>query len=555
MRKGKRLSDFERVEIIKKARNNPSLSKRGIAREYGVDEKAVRKILQNEDDIMNRHSISAAETFRLRAAKYPDLEEKVMKWIEAARTLKIALPPSLIIKKALEIASEIGVSSDFKASWQWFSKFKARHGLNSILLHGEGGEVDRNDPKLLEALHRLESIISTFKPENIYNMDETGLFFCLLPRYSILLPSEDLTSVRGKKASKERVSLIVCANSTGSHKLPCTMIGKAKTPACIVGKKWPLPYFSQKNSWVDGETFNKWFNQVFVPAVRPQTSDPILLLLDNAPGHQTSFERNGISVRFFPPNCTSWKQPCDMGIIAALKKYYKYLILKEILDFHDLSIETKEKLSSLAKKERRGAAGVQFGKPPHLLDAANLIVEAWKSVTSTTIRNCFGKADIIPKFREDETCITSEHSEEDIAGLLRKIDNSSNNAEYYADQAKTFIIQDNDEELGYVECLIEEAENLQKSPEEKPDSETDAESEIEEFKKFEGFELLLENIFSLEKKCNEEFTKIVGVECSNQAKTCMNTLKKIFIHGHSEEKKQKIRKLKQPTLIDMWKKK
>ena len=42
--------------------------------------------------------------------------------------------------------------------------------------------------------------------------------------------------------------------------------------------------------------------------------------MDNAPGHFPAFARNNIKVVFFPPNCTSWKQPCDMVIIAALKK-------------------------------------------------------------------------------------------------------------------------------------------------------------------------------------------------------------------------------------------
>ena len=50
--------------------------------------------------------------------------------------------------------------------------------------------------------------------------------------------------------------------------------------------------------------------------------------MDNAPGHFSAFERNNIKVVFFPPNCTSWKQPCDVGIIAALKKNINIYISK-----------------------------------------------------------------------------------------------------------------------------------------------------------------------------------------------------------------------------------
>jgi hypothetical protein len=49
-------------------------------------------------------------------------------------------------------------------------------------------------------------------------MDESGLFFRLLPRYSLLMLDEDISTIRRKKKSKDRVSLIVCANAVGTHK-------------------------------------------------------------------------------------------------------------------------------------------------------------------------------------------------------------------------------------------------------------------------------------------------------------------------------------------------
>jgi hypothetical protein len=71
---------------------------------------------------------------------------------------------------------------------------------------------------------------------------------------------------------------------------------------------------------MDVETCWKWFNKVFVPEVKRRTGRLVLLLMDNAPRHFDAFECDNIRVVFFSPNCTSWKQPCDMGIIAALKK-------------------------------------------------------------------------------------------------------------------------------------------------------------------------------------------------------------------------------------------
>jgi len=48
-----------------------------------------------------------------------------------------------------------------------------------MLLHGEGVEVNKSDPGLLVALDDLYAIIAQYDPENVYNMDETDLFFRL----------------------------------------------------------------------------------------------------------------------------------------------------------------------------------------------------------------------------------------------------------------------------------------------------------------------------------------------------------------------------------------
>ncbi|XP_065667589.1 jerky protein homolog-like [Hydra vulgaris] len=142
-------------------------------------------------------------------------------------------------------------------------------------LFGEGVEVDKNDPVLLQQLDNLYSVIKMCRPENVYNMDETGLFFRLLPRCSLLMPTESLVTTRGKKKSKERVTLVVCSNATESHKILCSMIGKAARPACIVGRTWPIPYFCQKNAWMDVSICWKWFIEVFYHEVKRKTGFPV----------------------------------------------------------------------------------------------------------------------------------------------------------------------------------------------------------------------------------------------------------------------------------------
>jgi hypothetical protein len=72
-----------------------------------------------------------------------------------------------------------------------------------MFLHGERAKVNKNDPELLAALEEFHGIIAQYDLENVYNMDETGLFFWLLPRYSLLMPNEDISTTRGKKKAKD----------------------------------------------------------------------------------------------------------------------------------------------------------------------------------------------------------------------------------------------------------------------------------------------------------------------------------------------------------------
>ena len=368
----KQLSIKEKLDIIGELDKPNPPSKRQLGRVYKVDESSIRYIWKTRETIKGKaEGVSEdykSKKSRFTSPKFSLLEDTLYEWINQIRNAKIPVPPSLTLVKARQIADSMNIpEEDFKASWGWFQRFKKRKCLKGLALFGEAAEVNRNDPTLLAQLQELYDTIGEYEYDNVYNMDETGLFFRMLPKYTLLMPNEDLTSVRGRKKSKDRVTIVVCSNASGSHKLPCAMIGKSKTPACINKKEWPLVYFNQARAWMDQGTYKRWFDEVFYPEVQRKTSHPVLLLLDNAPGHLKEFQKNNVRVKFFPPNCTSWKQPCDLGIIAALKKRYKFLYLKEVLNFYQLSELGQAELKVQARSNRRGSSGVSLGQPAHLL--------------------------------------------------------------------------------------------------------------------------------------------------------------------------------------------
>jgi hypothetical protein len=48
-------------------------------------------------------------------------------WIDSMHRANLPVPPSLAITKAKSIALSLSISEmDFKASWQWLSRFRVR---------------------------------------------------------------------------------------------------------------------------------------------------------------------------------------------------------------------------------------------------------------------------------------------------------------------------------------------------------------------------------------------------------------------------------------------
>ena len=162
--RSKRLNESQRLDIIAKLSKPNPPSKRSVARVYEVSEGAIRKIWENREAIQQRCALmsqeSKTQTFRASVPRFSEIEDKLYVWIDSMRRANMPVPPSLAIVKAKQIAAELSISQDdFKASWQWFNRFRARHGLQKVLLHGEGAEVQKDDPELLAALSDLSAII------------------------------------------------------------------------------------------------------------------------------------------------------------------------------------------------------------------------------------------------------------------------------------------------------------------------------------------------------------------------------------------------------------
>jgi hypothetical protein len=70
---------------------------------------------------------------------------------------------------------------------------------------------------------RLPELLEGYEAQDIYNADETGLFFNFLPDQTLALKGE--TCHRGKSAN-EQLTVLLCTNRDGSDKRVPIVIGK-----------------------------------------------------------------------------------------------------------------------------------------------------------------------------------------------------------------------------------------------------------------------------------------------------------------------------------------
>lgn len=90
-RKGhdQRLNNRQRMEIITVLEQSKPSTNQSIARQYGVDEKIIRKLKASKDEICERiqriDHATQEYTFRVSYSSFPELEKPLYKWIDVGR--------------------------------------------------------------------------------------------------------------------------------------------------------------------------------------------------------------------------------------------------------------------------------------------------------------------------------------------------------------------------------------------------------------------------------------------------------------------------------------
>lgn len=309
---------------------------------------------------------------RARSVKHPEVERALVDWILQCQHNGARVNGDLICEKAKRLAELCGIPEEDRLNFSsgWLSAFLARNQFKGFKSHGESGSA--NNEAIVEALPQLIAATDRYALGDIYNMDETGLFYKMAPTSTIARDE-----VEGLKKDKTRLTVALTANADGTDKRELFIIGKSERPRCFnrrFASDYGFYYRNNLKAWMNGEFFREWLRK-FDASMREENRH-ILLILDNAPSHvANAVELTNIEIIMLPPNATSKIQPMDAGIIMSFKRRYRRYQLRRAVDSDEAG--------------RRDLYNVDQ------LQAMRWMRLAWNEVTPQVIQNCWKHTNII----------------------------------------------------------------------------------------------------------------------------------------------------------------
>lgn len=217
---------------------------------------------------------------------------------------------------------------------QWVQRFLRRHPeLASVRPRSiDAVRVQDTSPERLQRwFDDLEKVMTEYniKPENIYNMDESGFAIGEKEPGRCIINARIRQQLQAKPGRQEWVTVVECVCADGTV-VPPLVIFKAENlsrqwiPANIHGS-WRFSCNSK--GWTSNEHGLQWLTRCFEPETRDKAAGEYrLLICDGHDSHITGewirhCIENKIILAILPPHSSHLTQPLDVGAFGPLKKH------------------------------------------------------------------------------------------------------------------------------------------------------------------------------------------------------------------------------------------
>jgi len=195
-----------KLDLITDSEKIPKISQKDLSLKYGIGKATVCDILKRKDEYrrQSEENIGSKRIWHVSTGKFSDLNELLFRWFKGAREKNIPLSGPVLQEKALDFAKDLNLD-EFKASNGWLESWRFRYGIGFFKVCGESANVNLNI--VSEFKSKLPEIVKDFDLKDIFNADETGLFYRTLQDKTLAKRGEEC---KGGKMSKNRITVMLC---------------------------------------------------------------------------------------------------------------------------------------------------------------------------------------------------------------------------------------------------------------------------------------------------------------------------------------------------------
>ena len=301
-------------------------------------------------------------------------EKRLVAHIQRLASSGFAPDRPTVRRLAYQFAEKLGIKHSFShvkqmAGYDWLASFLERNpelsvrqaeGLSLARAQGMNRTETGNFFKLLEEVLTKENLMN--KPQNIFNMDESGIQLINKPGKVVTMKGAKDIHVLTPRERGENITVIACNSAEGVF-LPLVLIMKGVNRKKEFSDGLPHGsdvYMNDKSSYINTELFLRWFKEHFLPRKPP---GKVLLIMDGHTSHYNALEMlnladdNGVTILCLPSHTTQALQPLDRSFFGPLKTYYNQEA-KTWMQHHEGRNITRYQVGYLIGKAWKKAASV-----------------------------------------------------------------------------------------------------------------------------------------------------------------------------------------------------